>query len=63
VLELVNNVTVAANEPVAYKIQYLAVPLGLKLQTNQIGYLTFFSDVGLDPKVMIGGKADIPPFQ
>lgn len=60
VLELVNNETVAANEPVVYKIQYVAVPLGLKLQTNQIGYLTFFSDVGLDPKIMIGGKADIP---
>jgi len=32
----------------------------LKLQTNQIGYLTFFSDLGLDPKIVIGGKADIP---
>lgn len=60
VLELVNSETVAANEPVVYKIQYVALPLGLHLKTNQIGYLTFFSDVGLDPKVMIGGKADIP---
>ncbi|OFY64240.1 MAG: hypothetical protein A2V64_03485 [Bacteroidetes bacterium RBG_13_43_22] len=59
-LELVNTETVAANEPVIYKIQYVAVPLGLKLETNQIGYLTFFSDVGMDPKVRIGGKADIP---
>lgn len=60
VLELINDETVAANEPVVYKIQYVALPLGLKLQTNQIGYLTFFSDVGIDPKVCIGGKADIP---
>lgn len=60
VLELVNSETVAANEAVVYKIQYVALPLGLNLKTNQIGYLTFFSDVGLDPKVMIGGKADIP---
>jgi hypothetical protein len=51
---------VAPGEPVIYKIQYLAIPLGLKLQTNQIGYITFFSDLGLDPKVVIGGKADIP---
>lgn len=50
---------VPAGEPVVYKIQYLAVPIGLKLQTNQIGYLTFFSDLGIDPKVVIGGKADI----
>ena len=51
---------VLPGDPVVYKIQYLAVPLGLKLQTNQIGYLTFFTDLGLDPKVVIGGKTDIP---
>lgn len=52
--------TISPGEPVIYKIRYLAIPLGLKLQTNQIGYLTFFSDIGLDPKVVLGGKADIP---
>jgi hypothetical protein len=52
--------TVLPGEPVIYKIQYLSIPLGLKLQTNQIGYLTFFTDLGLDPKVIISGKADIP---
>jgi hypothetical protein len=52
--------TVPAGDPVTYKIQYLSIPLGLKLQTNQIGYLTFFTDLGLDPKVVIGGKCDIP---
>jgi len=51
--------TVLPDKPVIYKIQYLAVPIGLKLQTNQIGYLTFFTDLGLDPKVVVGGKADI----
>lgn len=51
---------VLPGDPIVYKIQYLSVPLGLKLQTNQIGYLTFFTDLGLDPKVVIGGKADIP---
>jgi hypothetical protein len=54
------NSTVAPGNPVIYKIQYLAIPAGLKLQTNQIGYVTFFTDLGLDPKVVIGGKADIP---
>jgi hypothetical protein len=52
--------TVLPDESIVYKIQYLAIPLGLKLQTNQIGYLIFFSDIGLDPKVVVGGKADIP---
>ncbi|MCX6325274.1 MAG: porin family protein [Bacteroidia bacterium] len=53
-------VTVLPGKPVGYRIQYLAIPIGLKLKTNQIGYLTFFSDLGLDPKIVIGGKADIP---
>jgi hypothetical protein len=52
--------SVPPGDPVIYKIQYLAIPLGLKLQTNQIGYLTYFTDLGLDPKVVIGGKCDIP---
>lgn len=51
---------VLPGNPVVYKIQYLVFPLGLKLQTNQIGYLTFFSDLGLDPKIVISGRADIP---
>lgn len=52
--------TVLPGETVIYKIQYLSFPVGLKLQTNQIGYLTFFTDLGLDPKIVIGRKADIP---
>ena len=54
------NATVLPNEAVIYKIHYLAIPIGLKLQTNQIGYITFFTDLGLDPKVVIGGKINIP---
>ena len=62
VFVLANSTSIVLpNRSVLYKIQYLVVPIGLKLQTNQIGYITFFSDVGLDPKVVIGGKADIPP--
>jgi hypothetical protein len=52
--------SVLAGEAVIYKIQYLSVPVGLKFNTNQIGYVSFFTDLGLDPKVVIGGKADIP---
>lgn len=52
--------TIAPGKPVQYKIQYLAFPLGLKLQTNQIGYITFFTDLGLVPKIVINRKVDIP---
>ncbi len=54
------QITVNPNDAVLYKIQYVEIPLGLKLRTNEIGYLTFFSDVGIDPKIMVGGKMDIP---
>jgi hypothetical protein len=51
---------VSPNQPVIYKIQYLNIPLGLKFKSNQIGYFTIFSDIGIDPKVVVGGKVDIP---
>ena len=53
-------VTVQPGEAITYRITYLSVPLGLKLQTNQIGYGRFFTDLGLAPQIVIGGKADIP---
>jgi hypothetical protein len=59
-LQLSPPVIVAPGESVTYKIQYLTVPVGLKLQSNQIGYMNFFSDIGLDPKVVINGKVDVP---
>jgi hypothetical protein len=55
-----STVKVLPGKQVIYKIQYLAVPLGLKLQTNQIGYLTFFTDLGFVPKIAISRKADVP---
>lgn len=57
-----NNFTtkVAPGKPVVYRVQYINIPVGLKFETNQIGYVTFFTNIGLDPKIVIGGKVDIP---
>jgi len=57
-----NNFTteVAPGEPMIYRIQYLNIPLGLQFESNQIGYTRFFTDLGLDAKVVIEGKVDIP---
>ena len=49
-----------AGDNITYRIQYLSVPLGIKLKTNQIGYMTFFANTGISPKVIIGGKGDMP---
>jgi hypothetical protein len=54
------DTTVISGKSVVYHIQYINIPLGLKFESNQIGYLKFFSDIGLDPKIVIGGKVDIP---
>lgn len=51
---------VAAGNPVIYRIQYLSIPVGIKLKTYEIGFLTYFTDLGLDPKIVIRGRADIP---
>jgi hypothetical protein len=53
------NSEVLPEKPVSYKINYVAVPIGIKLQTNQIGFITFFTDLGVDPKIVTGAKADI----
>jgi hypothetical protein len=52
--------TVQPGEAITYRVTYVSVPLGIKLQTDQMGYGRFFTDVGLDPKIVVGGRADIP---
>jgi hypothetical protein len=52
--------TVMPNNTILYKLQYIAIPVGLKLQTNQIGYVTFFADLGFVPKLVINRKIDVP---
>jgi hypothetical protein len=54
-----NFVTVLPHESVVYKIHYLTFPVGMTLQTNQKGHISYFTDLGFDPKIVIGGKADI----
>jgi len=52
--------TVEPGEAITYRITYLSIPLGLKLQSNQIGYGRFFTDLGFAPEIVIGSRADIP---
>jgi hypothetical protein len=52
--------TVQPGEAITCRTTFLSVPVGLKFQTNQIGYGRFFTDIGLDPKILIGGRVDIP---
>ena len=39
-----------------YRLNYFNIPLGLKLKTNQIGYFTYFFDLGFDLQVNLSAK-------
>lgn len=51
---------VAAGDEMVYNLRYLNIPAGFRLQTNQIGYLTLFTDLGLDLRVLLKSTVDIP---
>lgn len=43
----------APGQTVKYSLQYLDFPLGLKLKTEELGYATFFLQIGFNPMVNI----------
>jgi len=49
----------SSNTDVVYKMQYLQVPLTLKLKSNDIENKKFYGQFGLDANVKIGAKATI----
>lgn len=53
-------VNVDPYEPIIYRVNYISVPLGVKLETDQLGYGKVFADLGFDPKIMVLGTAAIP---
>jgi len=52
--------TIPGGEPVVYRLQYLSIPVGAKIKTTETGYLVYFAEFGLDPKVAISRRVDIP---
>jgi hypothetical protein len=45
---------------VKYNMQYIHIPLALKFRTTEIGYITYFAQVGFDPMINIKAKANLP---
>jgi hypothetical protein len=48
-----------ANTDVKYKLQYLHIPFAIKMRTTEIGYFTYFAQMGLDPMINVKADADI----
>ncbi|MFM7903452.1 MAG: porin family protein, partial [Bacteroidota bacterium] len=41
------------------KLQYVEIPLGLKLKTNEIGYITYYGLFGILPGVLVKAKKEL----
>ena len=51
--------TLAPNTSMAYHLQYITIPFSLKLNSNEIGYITFFAHLGVNNHISIGKTADV----
>lgn len=45
-----------AGTTVDYRLQYISIPTGIKLKSNQIGYFTYFVMLGFTPQLNINAK-------
>ncbi len=52
--------TLPSGTSVIYKLQYITIPLSLKLKSNQIGYNTFFAHLGINNHINIRALAGAP---
>lgn len=48
-----NTYTIAQGSNVKLKSQFLNIPLGLKFKTNEIGYFSFFAQVGVSGSIRL----------
>ncbi len=46
------------NSTADYNLQYLTIPVALKLSSNQIGYITYFARIGIDVQINVKATAD-----
>jgi hypothetical protein len=49
--------TITPGTNIKLKAQYLTVPVGLKFKTNQIGYVSFFAQVGVSGHIRLKASA------
>jgi len=52
-----DHVILPPQTSVAFNVNYITIPMALKLKSNEIGYLTYFAELGFSPQVNIGSRA------
>lgn len=50
--------TLLPGTTITYKLQYLNIPIGLTLKTNEIGYMTYFAHLGFDVQFNLKAVGD-----
>ncbi len=55
-----DTITIPAGNVLSYSLQYISIPVALKLKTVEIGYKTFFVELGLKAMMRINSKAKAP---
>jgi hypothetical protein len=60
-----NNIQpqVQPGDEIRYNLNYMNIPIGLRLKTDQIGYLTYFTDIGFDLRMLVKSTVDLPANQ
>ena len=53
-----DSIFVMPGQAVRHKLQYLDFPVGLKLKTEELGYMTFFLQLGLNPMININATGN-----
>lgn len=53
------NVQLPANSSVRYYLQYIHIPAALKLRSTEIGYSTYFVELGFDPMFNVKSSATV----
>ncbi|MGW8314397.1 MAG: porin family protein [Bacteroidales bacterium] len=51
-----DSIYIMPGQTVKHKLQYLDFPVGLKLKTEELGYTTFFLELGFNPMININAK-------
>jgi hypothetical protein len=52
-----DTLDITPGQSVKHNLQYIDIPLGLKLKTEELGYATFFLQVGFNPMININAYA------
>ncbi len=47
-------------DEVRYNLKYLNIPIGVRLETNPVGYFIYFTDMGFDLRMLLKSTIDLP---